>query len=129
MLTAGQSEFNTFLKENALWLALAFAGVIVVVLAVVLIVSLRHRKGKAPKKEKRVIDASAYVTALGGSENIVSHVLQRSRIVLELKDYEAVDKEKLKEAGVDSFIMMSNKLTLVIKGDAEAVNKAIFPNG
>ena len=35
--------------------------------------------------------------------------------------------EKLKEAGVDSFIMMSDKLTLVIQGDAEKVNAAIFP--
>ena len=98
------------------------------ILIILLIVSLVKRK-KGLSAPKRVIEASAYIEALGGADNIISHNLVRSRIVLTLKNYDAVDKEKLKEAGVDGFIMMSEKLTLVIKGDAEAVNKAIFPEG
>ena len=127
MFLAGEKDFNDFLKDNALWLALGAAGLLVLVLTIVLIVSLlKKKKVKAPK---RTIDASIYLAALGGAENVVSHELVRSRIVLVLNDYSIVDKEKLKEAGVDGFIMMSNKLTLVIKGDAEAVNRAIFPEG
>ena len=128
MLAASAKEFNDFLRENSLWLALGVAGLILLILLIVLIVSLSKRK-KTPAAPKRVIVASAYMEALGGAENIVSHNLIRSRIVLTLKDYDLVDKEKLKEAGVDGFIMMSEKLTLVIKGDAEAVNAAIFPEG
>ncbi|MBE6126743.1 MAG: hypothetical protein E7182_02040 [Erysipelotrichaceae bacterium] len=126
MYVLSVKEFNDFLRENALWLSLALAAVILLIVAFALLLILRRKKkgGKAPK---RVIDASSYITALGGQENIVSHSLVRSRIVLQLVDYAKVDKEKLKEAGVDGFIMMSDKLTLVIKGDAEKVNKAIFP--
>lgn len=127
MYLASAKEFNDFLRENALWLALGVAGLILLILVVVLLVNLSKRK-RAHAKPKRIIDASAYITALGGSENIVSHSLVRSRIVLQLVDYDKVDKEKLKEAGVDGFIMMSEKLTLVIKGDADKVNKAIFPD-
>ena len=127
MYVDGQTEFNSFLRDNALWLALAVAGVILIILLVTLFVCLSKKKKGSPKAGKgRPINASAYIAALGGEDNILSHKLMRSRIVLELKDYDAVDKEKLKEAGVDSFIMMSNKLTLVIQGDAEKVNRAIF---
>lgn len=128
MLTASQ-DFNQFLKDNALWLCLGIVGIIILVLAITLIITLARRKKKlkdGPKK--RIINASAYISALGGADNIVSHELMRSRIVLVLKNYDIVDKEKLKEAGVDGFIMMSDKLTLVIQGDAAKVNAAIFPD-
>ena len=128
MLTASQ-DFNQFLKDNALWLCLGIVGIIILVLAITVIVALMRRKKKlndGPKK--RIINASAYISALGGADNIVSHELMRSRIVLVLKNYDIVDKEKLKEAGVDGFIMMSDKLTLVIQGDAAKVNAAIFPD-
>ena len=128
MLTASQ-DFNQFLKDNALWLCLGIVGIIILVLAITVIIALVRRKKKlkdGPKK--RIINASAYISALGGADNIVSHELMRSRIVLVLKNYDLVDKEKLKEAGVDGFIMMSDKLTLVIQGDAAKVNAAIFPD-
>ncbi len=126
MLYTSAKEFNDFLRDYSLYLALAVAGLILIIVLVAVGISLSKRKklGAAPKRQ---IVASAYMEALGGADNIVSHNLVRSRIVLTLKDYDLVDKEKLKEAGVDGFIMMSEKLTLVIKGDAEAVNRAIFP--
>ena len=127
MNLTGQKEFNDFLRDNALWLCLAVAGLIALILIIVLLASFSHRrKKKQGKQPRKAIDASAYLLALGGEENVVSHNVVRSRIVLELKDYNLVDKEKLKEAGVDGFIMMSNKLTLVIPGDAEKVNALIF---
>ena len=118
---------KSFLEANALWICLVIVGVIVVVLASIFIyLAVHKKKGKGGVTEGKKIVGTAYVEALGGADNIVSHTLVRSRIVLELHDYNLVDKEKLKEAGVDGFIMMSDKLTLVIKGNAEAVNKAIF---
>ena len=128
MLDASAKEFNDFLRQYSLYIAIGIATFILVVVLVVLFICLSRRK-KTDAAPKRVIVASAYIEALGGADNIVSHSLVRSRIVLTLKDYDIVDKEKLKEAGVDGFIMMSDKLTLVIKGDAEKVNAAIFPEG
>ena len=117
-------SFNRFLQDYGLYLAIGVAALIVIVaLAILLPYYLKRTKGKpAP----RLIDKTAYVTALGGAENILSKELKGSRIVLHLADNSKVDKEKLKEAGVDGFILMSDKLTLVLKGDAEAAYKTIF---
>lgn len=117
-------SFNRFLQDYGLYLALGVAALIIIVaLAILFPYYLKRKKGKpAP----RLIDKTAYVTALGGAENILSKELKGSRIVLHLADNSKVDKEKLKEAGVDGFILMSDKLTLVLKGDAEAAYKTIF---
>lgn len=117
-------SFNRFLQDYGLYLAIGVAALIVIVaLAILLPYYLKRKKGKpAP----RLIDKTAYVTALGGAENILSKELKGSRIVLHLADNSKVDKEKLKEAGVDGFILMSDKLTLVLKGDAESAYKTIF---
>lgn len=113
-------DFNSFLRDYGWIVAVALAGVILVV---VLIIVFTHVFGKPKKRE---IDETAYYEALGGKDNLISHELVGSRIKLELKDYDAIDKQKLTEAGVDGFIMMSNRLTLVIKGDAKEVYERLF---
>ena len=114
---------DRFLKENAWWMALAVLAVLALVVALLLL--LKPKKKPAP----RPVEKSAYLSAMGGEENIVSHLRKGSRIELVLKDYSLLDKERLKAAGVDSFILMSNKLTLVIQGDAERVEKTLFGEG
>lgn len=114
------SSVDRFLKENAWWMALAVLAVLALIVALLLL--LKPKKKPAP----RAVEKSAYLSAMGGEENIVSHLRKGSRIELVLKDYSLLDKERLKAAGVDSFILMSNKLTLVIQGDAERVEKTLF---
>ena len=114
------SPVDRFLKENVWWMALAVLAVLALVVALLLL--LKPKKKPAP----RPVEKSAYLSAMGGEENIVSHLRKGSRIELVLKDYSLLDKERLKAAGVDSFILMSNKLTLVIQGDAERVEKTLF---
>lgn len=117
------SSVDRFLQENAWWMALAVLAVLALVVALLLL--LKPKKKPAP----RPVEKSAYLSAMGGEENIVSHLRKGSRIELVLKDYSLLDKERLKAAGVDSFILMSNKLTLVIQGDAERVEKTLFGEG
>ena len=117
------SSVDRFLKEHAWWMALAVLAVLALVVALLLL--LKPKKKPAP----RPVEKSAYLSAMGGEENIVSHLRKGSRIELVLKDYSLLDKERLKAAGVDSFILMSNKLTLVIQGDAERVEKTLFGEG
>ena len=114
------SSVDRFLKENAWWMALIVVAVLALVVGLLLL--LKPKKKPAP----RPVEKSAYLSAMGGEENIVSHLRKGSRIELVLKDYSLLDKERLKAAGVDSFILMSNKLTLVIQGDAERVEKTLF---
>ena len=117
------SSVDRFLKENAWWMALAVLAVLALVVALLLL--LKPKKKPAP----RPVEKSAYLSAMGGEENIVSHLRKGSRIELVLKDYSKVDKEKLRSIGVDSFLLMSNKLTLVVQGDAEKVEKTLFGEG
>jgi phosphotransferase system IIB component len=115
-----EMTFNDFLRDNAWWIALAFAGLVLLSVALILLFNAKA------KPKARVIEKSVYLEALGGEGNVLSHERKGSRIMLKMQDYEKLDSEKLKEAGVDGFILMSDRLTLVIKGDAEAVEKTLF---
>ena len=116
-------DFNSFLKQNALYLALGVVGLIIVVLLLCFFLSKKNGK-KQPSTIRG--NKSDYIDSFGGNDNLVDYKLIGSRIEVHLKDYSKLDKEKLKSAGVDGFILMSNKLTLVLKGDANEVYKKIF---
>ena len=116
-------DFNSFLKQNALYLALGVVGLIIVVLLLCFFLSKKNGK-KEPSKIRG--NKSEYIDSFGGNDNLVDYKLIGSRIEVHLKDYSKLDKEKLKSAGVDGFILMSNKLSLVLKGDAKEVYKKIF---
>ena len=118
-------DFNTFLKQNALYLALGVVGLIVLVLSLIFFL-YRFNKKKESKKSKSRGSKSEYISSFGGEDNLINYKLVGSRIEVTLKDYDKVDKEKLKSAGVDGFILMSNKLTLVLKGDSKEVYNRIF---
>jgi len=114
-----ENAFADFLKNYGIYLAI---GVAVIVLAVVIIFLFLQKRPKevAPKKE---FSGSLIYDALGGKENVVEHSKVGSRISLVLNDYDKVDEKKLNELGVDSVIRMSNKITLVVKGDADSLYK------
>lgn len=85
---------------------------------------LYHRHSK--KAEQKAIDEGLYLAALGGRDNVLEKKLEGSRIIVKLKDYSLLNKDKLHDAGVTGFIQMSDQLTLVIKKDAAAVYDKIF---
>ena len=93
-------------------------GVLMIATVVVLIIFLK-------KKKVVKVDNSLWIENLGGKENIESVNQVGSRINLVLKDKEAINKDNLKELGVKSVLVMSNKVTLVIENNAEDIAKAI----
>ena len=117
------NSFNDFLRDYGLYLAL---GVVALILVVALAILLPYFLKKGKGKKGKIASKGEYLSALGGEENVLSKELKGSRIVLRLADYSKVDKQKLLEVGVDGFIEMEDKLTLVLKGDSEKVYKAIF---
>ena len=120
------NPFNEFLKNYGIYFAIAIAGIVLLTVLVLFLLSLKKRKQIAPKEETPAVDSSKALDALGGRDNIVSHSLNGSRIALELKDYSLVDEKALNEAGVASVIKMSNKITLVIKGDSNKFYNSLF---
>lgn len=98
--------------------ALALVGVFFLVDAITTRVKL--------KSEKRKRDDKVYLEALGGPDNVSAHVLDGSRIIVTLKNYDLVDKEKLHSYGVDGFVKMSDRLVMVVKNDPQDVYDKLF---
>ena len=105
--------------------------VIIVVIAVVatllavacaLLLIFRSRKGN---KGKTKVSDSEWIDALGGQDNILEASAIGSRLSVKLNDKEVINRDKLKELGVSSILVMSNKVTLVIEKQAEKVAEAI----
>ena len=114
-------KFASWLASSSWWLALILVGVLLVAIILAIIT------GKSKKEPKRQLASKdAYIACFGGEDNIVDKKLVGSRIAITLKDTTIVDQEKLKEAGVDAFILMSNRLTLVAKGDAKELYFILF---
>ena len=116
-----KDDFNSFLQKNALWIALALVGVILVVIALILILGRKVKK----QPEVQIAEKSAWVTALGGEENVVSSEAAGSRLVVVLKDKTKMNRDELKNLGVTSLIEMSDKVTLLLEDKAEKVKNEL----
>ncbi len=126
---ASKNSFNEWLGSYGLYIAIGLAGaVFLTVLALFLYTYFKGKKQgpiiKAP--ERKVIQNEEALKALGGNENILDHSLNGSRVILVLNNYDLVDDKALKEMGVSSIVKMTNKITLVIKGDASSFYKSLF---
>lgn len=118
--------YSDFLLKNLWWIVL-----IALALLFLAFFLIEHRSKLIKRKKKSEVTnekASLYLEALGGENNVEEKKLEGSRIVVKLKDYNAVNRDKLREAGVSGFIQMSDRLTLVIKENAAEVYNKIFPN-
>lgn len=127
---ASKNSFNEWLSTWGIWISIMVAGVVfLVVLALFLYTYFKGKKEGAiiaQKQQQKQIKNEEALSALGGADNILDHSLNGSRIILVLNNYDVVDQGKLRELGVDSIVKMSNKITLVIKGDASSFYKKLF---
>lgn len=109
---------NTTLPTYAV--VLIVAGCLVLVAILVFLVIFFGKR-----KKSSIVDESAWLSALGGKENINSVSAIGSRINLSLKDKEKIDREKLTSLRVNSVLVMSNKVTLVIANNAVDIAETI----
>ena len=89
-------------------LAIIAAGIILLSLLItVIVVGCKHKK----------ISISEYpglLSALGGFTNILSLNHKGSRISINVNDKKIVDKEKIKQEGIDTIVVSNKKVTLVV---------------
>ena len=102
------------------WLIVLFVATGVLMIATVVVIIIFLKKRKVVK-----VDNSLWIENLGGRENIDNVTQVGSRINLVLKDKELINKDNLKELGVKSVLVMSNKVTLVVENNAEDIAEAI----
>lgn len=111
-----------FFLENLYWItglaSLAFVGLLFLV---------DHLLSKKElQKEKVLHDGKTCILALGGEGNVVSKELEGSRITVVLRDYDCVNRDKLRDYGVSGFVKMSDRLVLVAKKDPADVYSKLF---
>ena len=97
-------------------IGIAAGGVALVIVIILLLYFLVFKK-----KKKKPVDNNAWFIALGEKENIKEIKGVGSRLSVVLFDQNKVDKEQLKALGVSNILTMSNKITLVIEGEAERI--------
>lgn len=121
-----------FFKQYGLMIAFIAAGIVFLVVVVFFIIAVIKRKKNLvgpPREQKEStklpFNKEVLLEAIGGLDNMVHKQLSGSRISLDLKDVSLVDEEKLNSIGVDRVIKMSNKITLVIKGDISSYYRAL----
>ena len=109
-----------YIDIKPLPIILISGGALLLIVAIILVIYLfTHRKNK------KSLDSSAWLLALGDKENVKEITATGSRLSVVLVDKEKIDREKLKELGVSSVLVMSNKVTLVIEDKAEQVANSI----
>lgn len=113
-----------FLLSNLYWIVLVALALLVGAVYLVDFLIVRKRKSLSSDK-KKIAPRGDYLSSLGGEENIVSHRLVGSRIVLVLVDQSKIDREALKKTGITGFIEKSDQLTLVAK-NARDVYSLLF---
>lgn len=87
---------------------LLIGGIVLIVVLLTVVIIVKCRK---PKQNKTFPEL---LSALGGKDNISNLTLNGSRISLNFNDKQLVDKEKIKENGVESIVVTNKKITLVI---------------
>lgn len=112
---------NDFYVRNLWWMILL--AVILIGGLLTLLMCIRH---KGSKEKGRKVSVEDNLEAIGGRDNVIAHSLNGSRIVLVLKDYGLIDREKLKVAGAIGFVLKSDKITIVFKKDAKNIYNQMF---
>lgn len=68
--------------------------------------------------------ATLLLSALG-ENNIISVEVEMSRLTIEVKDVDAVQPEKIKEAGANGVLLVGNKVKCSFGDKAEEISKLL----
>lgn len=111
--------------NNPLLITLFIVGGVVILIGIFLILYFLFFK----KKQNKVkTDNNSWFIALGNKENVTEIRGIGSRLTIKLIDKEKIDREKLKELGVTSVLVMFDKVTLVVEGQAEKIASILNEN-
>ena len=101
-------------------------GAVVALGLIVLVIFLVSKSRTKSKKLSQAKQDEKLIEGLGGENNIESIVsVVGSRLSVKLFDAELLKRDLLKEAGITSVIVMSNKVTLVIENRAKELSRSL----
>ncbi len=111
------------MSDELKWCLIIGASVVALLSIIILVVVLK-KKGKA----KENTEFPELLEALGGAENISNITLSGSRISLNFDSKKNVNKEQIKENGVETIVVANKKITLVIGRNAPVIYKYLQAN-
>lgn len=92
-------------------LAIIISAIVAIVIAVgIMAIILLKRK----KKNKKVEEFPELLIALGGKENISKVSQKGSRVSVIVDNKKIIDKDKVKEQGVETIVISNKKVTMVV---------------
>lgn len=97
---------------------------IILLLCITILVIVIKRKNKI----KESLEFPELLEALGGVENISNVSLNGSRISMNFDSKKIVNKEQIKENGVETIVLSNKKITLVIGKKAPVIYKYLQGN-
>ena len=86
-------------------------GVIVLVVVIIILINANKKKNINKEYSEKV---QQIINNLGGNDNIISVTPKMSRVEFVLKNYEVINKDELKNLGVQGISKTSQKITLVV---------------
>ncbi len=96
------------------------------VLLLIIIFLLVRLKNKS--KSKGTNEFPELLSALGGLENISNVKLNGSRVSLTFTNKDSIDKELVKQNGVESLVISNKKITMVIGKNAQKIYNYLQSN-
>lgn len=90
-------------------LAIVGGSVLLLIIALISVIFLLKKN-----KNNTVQEFPELLIALGGKENITQVTYKGSRVSVIVDNKKAVDKEKVKEQGVETIVISNKKVTMVV---------------
>lgn len=110
-------------EEELKWLIIGCSVILLISIMLVLIVLLKKKN-----KIKESHEFPGLLEAIGGKKNVSNIVLSGSRISFNFENKKDLDKEKIKENGVETIVVANKKVTLVIGKKASIIYKYLIEN-
>lgn len=112
-----------------LWLILTIVGAVLLITSLTLLIIVFNKK----RKNNIVNEYPELILALGNKENILSVNFKGSRVNVEVKDKKLVNKEQLKQGIVETVVVSSKKVTMVVGNEESSkicdyINKTLDIN-
>ncbi len=98
---------------------------IIVAFIIALIKRIKMAKKYNPNSKQLPNEQATLLLSALGENNIISVEVEMSRLTIEVKDVDAVQPEKIKEAGANGVLLVGNKVKCSFGDKAEEISKLL----
>ena len=105
------------MSDDLKWLLIIGSSLLLLIIIILIVVGIKRNRIKASTEFPELLEA------LGGAENISNVVLNGSRISLVFESKKNINKELIKDNGVETIVVSNKKITLVIGKKASDIYK------